>query len=197
MHSGSHHRLRAMIFFLMILAASATSVHAASCAPGSTCLSVQTNGASAPGPGPFTAQCTGTFPDFIAASALVPPNGPWFKLSQAYPTTSPTIDAPWLNIQFSGGLTGANNYLYALRDYAFEGMVDADFRPELSNARPWFHMPLMNFGPNRREPVHGLTGERSVQGPELGVKPGVTIHNYAIGFYNASGAFTIRRSNDL
>jgi hypothetical protein len=52
-------------------------------------------------------------------------------------------------------------------------------------------MPLMNFGPRRREAIHGLTSERVVVGPELGVKDHVAIHNYAIGFYNAAGAYTI------
>ncbi|WP_439360657.1 hypothetical protein [Bradyrhizobium sp. DASA03007] len=70
-------------------------------------------------------------------------------------------------------------------------MIDADFKPEANNVRPWFHMPLMNFGPRAREPMRGLTSERSVTGPELGLKPGVTIHNYAVGFYNAAGAVTI------
>jgi hypothetical protein len=159
------------------------------CAPGTTCLSVQNNGG--PGPGPSTAQCSGTFPDFIVASAMAPSSAPWFKLSQNYPSSAPTGDAPWLNIDFTNGVQGANDYLYALRDYSFDGMIDADFRPENSKGRPWFHMPLMNYGAGRREPVHGVTSERPITGPELGVKPGVTIHNYAVGFYNAAGAFTI------
>jgi hypothetical protein len=159
------------------------------CAPGTTCLSVQDGGG--PGPGPSTAQCSGVFPDFVVPSAMAPTSPPWFKLSQNYPSTAPSGDAPWLNIDFSNGVQGANDYLYALRDYAFEGMTNVDFRPEDNKVRPWFHMPLMNFGPGRREPTHGLTSERPVTGPELGVKPGVTIHNYAIGFYNAAGAYTI------
>ena len=90
-------------------------------------------------------------------------------------------------------MQGANDYLYTLRDYAFDGMIAADFRPEFNTVRRWFHMPMMNFGPNAREPVRGLTRERTVTGPELGLKPGVAIHNYAIGFYNAVGGVTIGR----
>ena len=162
------------------------------CAPGTRCLSVSNQGGvPVSDPGPFTAQCSGTFPDFLTATTMLPAKGPWFKLSQAYPSTFPANDAPWLNINFADGVNGANNYLYALRDYAFEGMIDADFKPELNSIRPWFHMPLMNFGPHAREPLHGLTSERQVTGPELGVKPNVTINNYAIGFYNAAGAVTI------
>jgi len=186
--------LSALICFVVAAAALSTagSTYAASgCAPGTRCLSVATNGAPASDPAPFTAQCTGRFPDFIAATALVPPQGPWFKLSQAYPTAAPTGDAPWLSIDFTNGVQGANAYLYALRDYSFQGMIDANFQPENNTVRPWFHMPLMNFGSNRREPTHGLTSERPVSSPELGLKQGVTIHNYAVGFYNAAGGFTI------
>lgn len=164
---------------------------ASGCAPGASCLSVQANGAPAPDPGPFTAQCSGRFPDFVVPVTMVPQGGPWFKLSQAYPLTAPTNDSTWLNIDFANGISGANDYLYALRDYSFDGMIDADFQPEANSVRSWFHMPLMNFGPGRREPSRGLTAERSVTGPELGLKSGVTIHNYAIGFYNGLGAYTI------
>jgi hypothetical protein len=183
----------AVIWAGVLLNPQSARAAATGCAPGTTCLSVQANGAVAPDPGPYTAQCSGTFPDFIAAAGMLPSNGPgpWFKLSQNYPTSAPSGDAPWLSIDFKNGIQGANDYLYALRAYAFEGMIDADFRPELNSVRPWFHMPLMNFGPHPREPMHGLTSERQVVGPELGVKPGVTLHNYAIGFYNAAGAVTI------
>ena len=164
---------------------------ATGCAPGTTCLSVQASGAPAPGPGPFTAQCSGAFPDFVVPSGMLPANGPWFKLSQSYPATAPSGDAPWLSIDYKNGVKGANDYLYALRDYSFDGMLDVDFRPQDNKVRPWFHMPLMNFGPGRRESTHGVTSERPVKGPELGIKQDVTVHNYAVGFYNAAGAVAI------
>ncbi|MDI3566507.1 hypothetical protein [Bradyrhizobium sp. Arg816] len=190
-HLGSR-IFRNVLFATTITCLAPTHGHAASgCAPGSTCLSVTGKGVPAPEPAPFIAQCTGVFPDFVTPSAMVPSAGPWFKLSQSYPTAVPANDATWSNIDFKDGVTGANAYLYALRDYAFDGMIDADFKPEANNVRPWFHMPLMNFGPRAREPMRGLTSERSVTGPELGLKPGVTIHNYAVGFYNAAGAVTI------
>jgi hypothetical protein len=157
------------------------------CAPGTTCLSTSATGAFAQS----VAQCSGMFPDFVTPATIVPAMGPWFKLSQSYPSTVPANDAPWLAIDFTDGVNGANSYLYALRDYAFDGMIDADFKPELNNVRPWFHMPMMNFGPNAREPMRGLTSERPITGPELGLKPGISIRNFAIGFYNAAGAVTI------
>jgi hypothetical protein len=180
--------LAAAIGLAGALAASA-QLAANGCKAGTRCLKVQANGK--PGNG-FTAQCTGTFPDFIMQSNRLPPAaGPFFLLSQNYPATAPTGDAPWLAINFKNGVAGANDYLKALRDYAFDGMIAADFRPENNTVRQWFHMPLMNYDDGRREPMRGLTSERPIKGPELGLKKGVTVHNYAVGFYNAAGGFTI------
>ena len=135
----------------VIALASAAPVYSAGCAPGATCLPTQATGA--PLPTQFVAQCSGTFPDFVTSPAMVvavSATGPVFKLSQNYPSRAPADDAPWLNIDFTAGVRGANDYLYALRDYSFNGMINADFKPELNNVRPWFYMPMMNFGPNAR-----------------------------------------------
>lgn len=177
----------AISFFALTLAAHA---QATGCAPGAKCLTVATNGGAGSG---FTAQCTGAFPDFVFSASAIPSGfaGPWFQLSQNYPATAKAGDAPWLKIDFRKGMKEANEYLYALRDYSFEGMIEAGFVPQKNNVRQWYHMPMMNFGNGRREPIHGLTQERPVTGPELGVKPGVTINNYAVGFYNQPGGVTI------
>lgn len=170
-------------------AMAATAQPATGCKPGTRCLKVQANGKAG---GTFTAQCTGTFPDFIMQSNRLPPaGGPFFVLSQDFPTTAPTGDAPWLAIDYTNGVTGANDYLKALRDYAFDGMIAADFRPENNAVRKWFHMPAMNYSDARREPTHGVTKERGIKGPELGLKKGVLVNNYAVGFYNAAGGSTI------
>jgi hypothetical protein len=160
------------------------------CATGTRCLAVDKTGAPT-AKGTYTAQCSGRFPDFVTQTTIIPAGGPWFKLAQNYPSTLPPTDEPWLKIDFKNGVQGANDYIYALRDYAFDGMIAADFQPENNKVRPWFHMPLMNFGNGAREPTHGLTEERPVAGPELGLKPGVTIHNFAVGFYNAAGGYAI------
>src|SRR5271155_5408635 len=65
---------------------------AGTCAPGARCLSVQTNGAPAPGPGPMIAQCSGSFPDYVTSIDMQPSAAPWFKLSQAYPNMLPVKD---------------------------------------------------------------------------------------------------------
>jgi hypothetical protein len=164
---------------------------AGGCTAGSRCLPVDTHGKPAPEPAPFVAQCTGKFPDFLAPASYLagPYTGPWFALSQNYPDVAPADTYPWLSIKFEQ----ADDYLYALRTYAFEGMIEADFVPQKNNVRPWFHMPLMNNGTGRREPIRGLTEERVVPGPELGVKLHTGIHNYAVGFYNAAGATAIAK----
>jgi hypothetical protein len=171
-------------------AMAATAQPATGCKPGTTCLTVASGGAAGTG---FTAQCSGRFPDFVFDSTKIPSGfaGPWFVSSQNFPTSAPTNDAPWLKINFKAGTKGANDYLYALRDYAFAGMIDADFRPENNAVRQWFHMPMMTFGPRRREPMRGMTSERVLSGGELGLKPGQTVHNYAVGFYNQVGAVAI------
>ncbi len=163
------------------------------CAPGATCLAVDADGKPNP-TGTSLAQCQGRFADFVVPATLVPADypGPWFKLSQDYPAKPPRRGRlPWKRIDFRASAEKADRYLYALRDYALEGMVAADFEPSRNTVRRWFHIPMMNFGPGRREIARGVTRERRLVGPELGLKPGVGVNNYAIGFYNEIGAATI------
>lgn len=159
------------------------------CAPGTDCLTVGANGAPDSG-GTYVAQCSSRFPDFVQAASSFPVGygGPWFDLADDFPAAKPTGDLPWTSIDFQ---TDPDAYLYALRDYAFDGMIAADFRPQDNNTRAWFHVPMMNFSRGAREFVHGLTSERPLSGPELGLKEGTTVHNYAIGFYNDFGAYSI------
>src|SRR5437870_1625441 len=119
---ATRHLIPHFLYGVIGLAAAQTAVaaDATGCAPGTRCLSVMDSGA--PGTG-ATAQCTGRFPDFIVDPSMLENfNGPWFLLSQTYPPTAPANDASWLTINFMDGTAGANAYLYALRDYSFEGM---------------------------------------------------------------------------
>jgi hypothetical protein len=161
------------------------------CAPGTECLRVDRDGTANPD-GTSIAQCSGAFPDYIVPATLFPAGyaGPWFELAQDFPDELPAEDAPWASIDFEAGVEQAEEYLFALRDYAYEGNLAVDFRVQENAVRPWFTVPYMNYGPGRRELVRGLTRERPLQAPELGIKPDVTVNNYAIGFYNAAGGFT-------
>lgn len=141
--------------------------------------------------GKYLARCAGRFPDFLVPRANIPKNydGPSFSLAQDYPAEPPAGgDLPWADIDFKASDAEADKYLYALRDYAFEGMIEAGFVPAKNPKRAWYHVPLMNFH-NGREFVHGLTKERPLSPGELGLKN--EVENYAIGFYNDIGAYTI------
>lgn len=158
------------------------------CAATATCIDVTGSGNASP-TGLFVASCAGRFPDFIVRKDSLPAGyaGPVFKLSQDYPTKAPPAEAaPWATINFK---TNATGYLVALREYAFDGMIGADFRPENNTVRKWFNVPYLTYGGNAREAVHGLTSERILNPPELGLtKPA---HNFAIGFYNAPGGYAL------
>jgi hypothetical protein len=161
------------------------------CAPGTRCLAVDADGRPNPD-GTSVAQCSGTFPDYIVPAALFPAgySGPWFFLAADYPKQLPTSeDLPWRKFDFRAGKKQADGYLYALRDYAFDGMIEADFRPDKNARRRWYHAPLMNYY-HGRELVHGVTEERPLEYPELGIKRDCVVRNFAVGLYNDIGAYT-------
>ena len=159
------------------------------CAPGAQCIHVDANGHPAD-TGQFVAQCSGQFPDYVDQ---VPEayDGPRFLLSQDYPTSFPTDEpSPWKEFDFRT-MQGADEYMMAVRQYVYEGMAEADWRLEQNTVRRWYHVPWMTLGPNPREFLRGLTSERRLRAPELGIRPGVTVQNWAVGFYNSVGAYTI------
>jgi hypothetical protein len=78
-----------------------------------------------------------------------------------------------------------------VRKYIYDGMLPANWVPQDNKLVKWVHVPWMTASPQAREFTHGLTQERPVTGPELSVKAGYTIQNYAIGFYNDVGAYTM------
>jgi hypothetical protein len=168
-------------------------VAAPPCAAGATCTAVTGTGNPSPA-GLFVASCAGRFPDFLVRKDSLPTgySGSVFKLGQDYPPTLPPAGTlPWATINFKRNPTEATKYLYAVRDYALDGMVAADFRPEANTVRKWYHVPLMNFGGNAREAIRGLTGERVLPVGELGLIKAA--HNFAVGFYNPRGGYAIGR----
>jgi hypothetical protein len=175
---------------LLGLVATADAADDLPCSEDATCYRSDQNGNRVED-GDYLAQCTGRFPDFMVPVANIPGDylGPYFKLAQDFPAESATAtDLPWADIDFKAGTEGANAYLYALRDYSYEGMIDVDFQPARNEVRRWYHVPLMNFR-NGREMVHGLTKERPLGPGELGLVN--KVDNYAVGFYNEIGARAI------
>jgi hypothetical protein len=142
--------------------------------------------------GDHLAQCSGTFPDFVTDRGNVPANyaGPFFELSQDYPSSTTSTDLPWEVYDFTDP-DQADDYLYALRDYSFEGMIDAKFVPSANSVRDWYHVPMMNFDRGARDMVHGVTKERTLPPGEIGLVN--YVNNYAVGFYNDIGAETFGR----
>lgn len=160
------------------------------CPAGARCLPVLPNGAPDPG-GTYTAQCTGRFADYVDS---IPPgfSGRRFRLSQNYPSSPATAAGsyPWDGQDFRTAAE-AVAYLTSVRNYVYEGMVAADWYLEDNAVRRWYHVPWMHTGRNPREFVRGLTQERPLTGPELGIRRGVTVQNWAVGFYNEVGAASI------
>lgn len=131
-----------------------------------------------------------TFPDF----GYLPP-ADWtqetFKLSQAYPTRPPLpTSLPWESIDFR---TEPEKYLWAILRYSYEGNIEVNFEVEKNTKRGWFHAPWLHLGANGREFVRGLTRERSSRPFELASTQSQQYRNYAVGFYDARGGYTIGR----
>jgi hypothetical protein len=57
--------------------------------------------------------------------------------------------------------------------------------------RKWYHAPWLHAGPSGREFIHGLTRERPSRPGELGPTQTNQHDNWAVGFYNARGGYTL------
>lgn len=136
-------------------------------------------------PSPALAQ---KFPDF----GYQPPANwtlPTFTLSQAFPTKLiAKAPLPWESIDFR---KDPERYLWAVLNYGYEGNVEVDFEVQKNTKRSWFHTPWLHYGANGREFVRGLTRERSSRPFELAATQTQTYRNYAVGFYDEQGGFTI------
>lgn len=130
----------------------------------------------------------GSFPDV----SYQPPagwTGPRFVLSQDYPETKPADETyPWTTIDFK---KHPQDYMAAVLKYCYEGNEAVDFVPQQNTARHWYHAPWLHYGSKGREFVRGLTGERASRPFELSAKQTEMYHNFAVGFYNDKGGYTI------
>ena len=82
-------------------------------------------------------------------------------------------------------------YMNAVLQYCIEGNLDIDFKVQDNKVRKWYHAPWLHYGTNGREYHRGLTRERNVPAKELLPTQDVDIENWAVGFYNAPGGYTI------
>ncbi|KAF4340262.1 hypothetical protein FBEOM_5773 [Fusarium beomiforme] len=98
--------------------------------------------------------------------------------------------APWLKIDYE---KHPKDYAKKIREYCFEGNVNTGFRLNENPVRDWYHAPWMHYrDPNsnctEREPINGFTFERATPAGEFAATQTKPLQNWAIGFYNATGA---------
>lgn len=138
--------------------------------------------------------CEAAFPD----ARDQPPagwSGPVFKLSQKYPKSLPRIsNPPWLKFDFTDPVQ-APGYMSAVLNYCLQGNTANDFADVSRNpVRKWYHAPWLHDGASGREFIHGLTRERPSRVGELGPLHTTNgVENWAVGFYNGRGGYTIGR----
>lgn len=134
------------------------------------------------------------FPD---AHEAPPPGwaGHVFKLSQDYPQAPPLAEQyPWAAIDFR---TAPEAYASSVYKYVLQGNVDVDWDVQRNSVRKWYQAPWMHAGDHGREFIRGLTRERTTPRPqggqsgELGLAQTGCAQNWAVGFFNAPGGYTV------
>ncbi|KAJ7450310.1 hypothetical protein B0H11DRAFT_1612633, partial [Mycena galericulata] len=140
--------------------------------------------------------------EFHTSSQYDPPStwsGPTFKIRNDYPSPAqlgpglpplplPDIsgaEAGWLEIDFRKDPLKYANFI---KEYCWEGNTSVDFVVQKNTQRDWYHAPWMHASANGREPLKGLTFERSIPAGEFAAKQTDALQNWAIGFYNSPGA---------
>jgi len=123
--------------------------------------------------------------------------GPVFTLSQAYPGSLPNLEPlakrKWRQFNFKDPAQ-APQYMQAVLDYCMEGNTPDNFNAVGQNpVRKWYHAPWLHSTASGREFIHGMTRERPSRVGELGPAQTQEFANWAVGFYNARGAYTIRQ----
>lgn len=112
-----------------------------------------------------------------------------FEMSADYPTSLPPMEAyPWLSFEFK---SQPQEYIEAVLDYVLEGNREVDWKVQDNAIRKWYHAPGFAGGSSGREFVRGLTRERTSQAGELHAGQTTEFQNWAVGFYNPRGGFTL------
>lgn len=106
-----------------------------------------------------------------------------------FPKTMPPLQAPWSPIKFDSDWRG---YIGAiLNEVKASGMsIDAGAITMPAEAS-WWIAPWMDFGTKGREPMAGLTKERGPDPGDLAPNSGKNHQVWAIGWYNARGAYAL------
>lgn len=117
--------------------------------------------------------------------------GKVFSPSYAFPTAMPPAEPrPWEAIDFRAS---AADYMATILSYLLEGQDRTTWDVAVNPVRKWYHGPWMGPGGNGREFINGLTRERNSRPGELGGLHTACRQNWAVGFYNDVGGFTLGR----
>ncbi|KAF0676256.1 hypothetical protein [Profundibacterium mesophilum] len=128
-------------------------------------------------------------------NAQLPPGvpGPRFLPRVDYPAPSAGTASeprPWEQIDF---VVEPDRFLLSLLDHVLEGMDRTRWNLRENTHRDWYHAPWMCVGEYGREPLNGLTRERSSRAFELGPLQHEEVQNWAVSFFNRPGATTLAR----
>ncbi|CVK85547.1 hypothetical protein FPRO06_07355 [Fusarium proliferatum] len=101
-------------------------------------------------------------------------------------------NAPWFKFDYE---KEPEKFAEAIREYCFDGNVEKGFRLNENTVRDWYHAPWMHYRDpdpksscTEREPINGFTFERATPPGEFAKTQNVALQNWAVGFYNATGA---------
>jgi hypothetical protein len=129
----------------------------------------------------------------LHASDALPPVGtqpsPAQSVNENFPSNQPDPNAPWLQVDFR---TYPQQYAEIIREIAGSSIRLQSGKIQIDN-RMWWTVPLMNYTNNGREHFNGLTKERSHNAGDLSPNSPRTAQVWAIGWYNAVGAFQFGR----
>jgi hypothetical protein len=127
---------------------------------------------------------------FPLASSTTHKNGiPVLTWRTDFPSTLPPLHAPWAPIKLDADWQG---YIGAiLNEVKTSGVTIQGGRIVMPAQAPWWIAPWMDFGRKGREPLAGLTRERSPDPGDLSPSSAGNYQVWAIGWYNARGAYAL------
>ena len=127
---------------------------------------------------------------FETASRFSIPGGsePAFKPHFDFPDSYKDEHYPWLDVDPKAN---PREYMSAVLSYILAGNVEVDWDVARNERRKWYHAPWLHFGDRGREPIHGLTKEKTAEPFELHSLQDAEAFNWAVNFYNAPGGYTI------
>jgi hypothetical protein len=129
--------------------------------------------------------------EFPGSTAVDPASGkvelPWRR---DYPTSAPTDPKPWEAVDFRQDWKG---YMAAIIGTARAAglRITSDRRLAMAAEPRWWMSLWMDYGPFGRERLAGLTKERSPDQSQLAPGSPKSRQVWAVGWYNAYGAFTL------